>query len=197
MNIAVALLAPVALLITSAAPSDGRTGGQAAESVQHGKGVAAQGVRDQSMSATRRMPDWVTFAPDFRLPPVRQVRIERRVILRVSPRLPSARQDFVPLAPQSRAVAFQERSIGKCMNASGILGAQPVSRNVLRLHLRGRRVVNLRLAGSCPAQSFYSGFYMEPHEDGQLCVRRDLLHSRSGTKCTVESMRELVPVITE
>lgn len=79
-----------------------------------------------------------------------------------------------------------------CLQVSEISGVQTGSGNRLLLFLDDRRIVSLGLERSCRARDFYSGFYVERRDDGKLCVNRDRLHSRSGAKCEVERMRELV-----
>ncbi|MXO85531.1 hypothetical protein GRI38_05755 [Altererythrobacter aurantiacus] len=195
MNIVVSLLAPIALLAPF--PLDGLSGpgpyDSDAQTVSHGEADANE---DKRLSRTvRKMPDWIEFAPAQRIEPARQVRIERRVIIRISPRPPAERQRLLRELPRSQPVAnYVERKLDECLSTQGIIGVQPSGEHSLRLFLRDRRMINLRLAKSCPAQTFYSGFYVERHDDGKLCARRDLLHSRSGTKCSVAAMSELVPV---
>ncbi len=194
MQSVVALLAPVAFWLSS--PAVEAADPVLSQTVQHTEeGQEAPPAGKARM--TRTLPEWLGFIPVQRIDSVRQVRIERRVILRISPRRPSNRQSLLRELPRTQPAAnYEERKMGKCLPANSILGVQPTGENTLRLYLRDRRIVNLRLTKSCPAQSFYSGFYVERHEDGQLCVKRDLLHSRSGTKCTVSAMRQLVPVRT-
>jgi len=46
---------------------------------------------------------------------------------------------------------------------------------------------------ACPALDFYSGFYLRPSADGQVCADRDTVHARSGGQCGIERFRTLVP----
>jgi hypothetical protein len=54
-------------------------------------------------------------------------------------------------------------------------------------------MLSAELEKACRARDFYSGFYVDRNADGQLCVDRDRLHSRSGSDCSVSRLRELVP----
>ena len=54
-------------------------------------------------------------------------------------------------------------------------------------------MISARLEKSCRARDFYSGFYVERREDGNICINRDKLLSRAGAKCEVSRMRELIP----
>jgi hypothetical protein len=58
--------------------------------------------------------------------------------------------------------------------------------------MRDRRVVSASLERSCSARDYYSGFYVERNSDGQICVRRDSLLSRSGANCKLTRLRQLV-----
>jgi len=124
---------------------------------------------------------------------VRQVRIEQRVVVRIAPASPAARQSLMAELPQ-RAMPprFEEARKEKCVALEGIAGVQTGSGNRLVLFLRDRRMLSVNLEKSCRARDFYSGFYVEKNKDGRLCVERDKLQSRTGVRCEVESMRQLV-----
>lgn len=125
----------------------------------------------------------------------RQVRIEQRVVVRIAPQVPANRRNLLAELPD-RAVAprFEERRKEKCVPLEGIAGVQTGSGNRLVLFLRDRRMISVNLEKACRARDFYSGFYVEKNKDGKLCVDRDKLQSRTGARCQVEAMRELVEV---
>lgn len=134
---------------------------------------------------------------DWALPPLisYQVRIERRVTVRIAPRSPSERLSLMEEMPESsQPTRYQERKIGKCVTIRDIAGVQTGSGNRLLLFLRDRRMVTARLEKACRARDFYSGFYLERNDDGKLCVERDKLQSRAGANCQLTRIRELVPV---
>ncbi|WP_301751200.1 hypothetical protein [uncultured Erythrobacter sp.] len=126
---------------------------------------------------------------------VRQVRIEQRVVVRIAPQSATSRRNLLADLPQ-RAVApqFEEGGKEKCVALDGIAGVQTGSGNRLVLFLRDRRMISVNLEKSCRARDFYSGFYVEKNKDGRLCVERDKLQSRTGARCEVDTMRELVEV---
>ena len=129
-------------------------------------------------------------------PPVeRQVRIERRVIIRVSPSRPEARERMLAELPR-RPIreSFAEQPIEGCVPIDEIAGVQPVPQNRLLLFMRDRRVLSVSLERACNAADFYSGFYVERQEDGALCSRRDRLRSRGGSSCQVTQLHRLVAV---
>lgn len=125
----------------------------------------------------------------------RQVRIEQRVMIRITPQPMAARQSMVAELPRRvDAPRFEERDKEKCLPLQGIAGVQTGSGNRLVLFLRDQRMISVNLEKSCRARDFYSGFYVEKNKDGRLCVERDKLQSRTGARCEVETMRNLVQV---
>jgi hypothetical protein len=124
---------------------------------------------------------------------VRQVRIERRVVVRISPQTMAARQELsAQMFERELAGRYAEKRIGTCLPLEGIAAVQTGSGNRLVLFLRDQRMVSLSLEKTCRARDFYSGFYVERHEDGRLCVDRDRLQSRTGVQCGVARLRQLV-----
>lgn len=124
-----------------------------------------------------------------------QVRIEQRVIIRIAPSPPSAREEMLARLPRRRMEGrFEEVEFDRCVPVQSIAGVAPVQRNRLLLFMRDRRVLSAALARACDAQAFYSGFYVERSGDGMLCVGRDMLQSRTGTSCEVAQFNRLVAV---
>ncbi|MEM6475149.1 MAG: hypothetical protein AAF687_03175 [Pseudomonadota bacterium] len=126
---------------------------------------------------------------------LQQFRVEQRVIIRISPRRRSEGGSLFmrpPTLPLNKR--YEERKMANCVEVSGIGGVQTGSGTRLLLYLRDRRIVSVNLEKSCRARDFYSGFYVERNKDGKLCVARDKLQSRTGAKCEVSRMRQLVAV---
>lgn len=134
------------------------------------------------------------FGPE----PANQVRIEQRITIRIAPRAgpppPPLRPFMMDQLDRSRPdrSRISERHAGKCLPIAGIAGVQVGRDNRLMALLRDRRVISLGLEKGCRAQDFYSGFYVERSTDGQLCVERDRLQSRSGANCALTRLRQLV-----
>lgn len=125
----------------------------------------------------------------------RQVRIEQRMTIRISPRRESNRNSLLAQLPQrGLTTSFEEREMERCIPVERISGVQTGNGNRLLLYLGDDRIISINLERACRARDFYSGFYLERNEDGRLCVGRDQLHSRSGAKCEIERMRQLVAV---
>ncbi len=122
-----------------------------------------------------------------------QIRIERRVIVRISPQGGTSRQTLLAQLPQ-RAVntRYEERKADKCLPVERIAGVQTGSGNRLLLFLQDSKIISLNLEKACRARDFYSGFYVERAADGKLCVDRDKLQSRNGARCEIDSMMQLV-----
>ncbi len=123
---------------------------------------------------------------------IAQLRIEQRVVIRV-PRGPQLSRS--PMSDVRKSLVertFAEKKIGKCLPMDSLRTVQVESGRYLGLVTRDNRYIRARLEKRCQARSFYSGFYMEKSQDGNMCVDRDLLHSRTGTKCEIDRLRELV-----
>ena len=136
---------------------------------------------------------WAPLSDQFRTDPQFQVRVQGRIIIRVSPRRPS-RTSLVAdtRTTKSAPPQYEEKKIGKCLNAKSIAGMQPNGDRLI-LFMRNRTLVRARLNKKCNAKDFYAGFYVERHKDGRLCIKRDELQSRAGSRCKLRSFRQLVP----
>ncbi|MGC4252908.1 MAG: hypothetical protein QM605_15960 [Sphingobium sp.] len=118
-----------------------------------------------------------------------QLTIERRVIIRV----PMARKGKAPvrIAPDA-SNAWQEKKGPRCIALRSIRAASIVVSNGVDLILADDHRYRARLERGCDATGFYSGFYVEPDEDGSLCSGRDELQARSGLSCGIDSFKRLV-----
>lgn len=119
-----------------------------------------------------------------------QIRIEQRMTIRISPRMP-APDNTASMAAIDRS-RYVERKIGKCIPVAAIAGVQPDGQRNLLLFMRDRRLMTVELERACRAGAFYSGFLLSRSTDGLLCVNRDTLLSRSGTNCKLTRIRQLV-----
>jgi len=186
MNSAVAILSPLALLlpamlgdVPAALPQDTEIVGAAPES-----DVPAAGL--EGVAAPVRVLEQAQQPPV-----VNQVRIEERVIIRIGPSSPRAfEQSMENLA--RKAESYKEEKIGDCVAIGAIRAVYPSKENRLLLFMRDRRVLSASLERTCHAEDFYSGFYVERSEDGQLCARRDKLQSRAGASCRMSRLNRLV-----
>ncbi|MFT4027943.1 MAG: hypothetical protein QM676_14255 [Novosphingobium sp.] len=191
MDHLIVLLAPLAALLPAPGPADAVSGGPGVEAA----GPWAGGKLFPPPEAPEPLyEDGRTVLPmadSFRPEVENQVRIEQRITIRISPRAPTPRPfDFdLPDRPPARVV---ERNFGRCLPIAGIAGVQVGQGNRLMVFLRDRRTVSLGLEKACRPQDFYSGFYVERNADGQLCVDRDRLQSRSGANCALTRLRQLV-----
>ncbi|SCW89838.1 hypothetical protein SAMN02927924_03814 [Sphingobium faniae] len=118
-----------------------------------------------------------------------QLTIERRAIIRV----PMMRKGREPMriAPDAKD-AWQEKKGPRCIALRSIRSASIVVANGVDLILADGHRYRARLERRCDATGFYSGFYVEPDEDGSLCSGRDELQARSGLSCGIDSFRRLV-----
>jgi hypothetical protein len=136
---------------------------------------------------------WSRVADAFRSAPAEQVRIERRMTVRITP-LGATREMLAALPEAPLASRFRERKVGKCLSVAGIAGVQIGGDDRLMLFMRDQRMIGASLEKACRARDFYSGFYLERNGDGRLCVDRDMIHSRSGASCSLSRLRQLVAI---
>ncbi len=190
MNSFSAMIAALVLLLP-----DSTAGGAHPRAMQAGlapdadEAAAAVGV-----DLSSRNP-WRTFLNAHQPVEQGQVRIEQRVIMRISPRPRPSREDLLAERPRGEPSApIEERKIGSCVQISGIASVGTAPDDRLILFMRDRRIVSASLERSCRARDFYSGFYVHPSEDGRICVKRDKIQSRAGTKCELRQLRQLVAV---
>ncbi|WP_176590847.1 hypothetical protein [Sphingobium sp. EM0848] len=120
-----------------------------------------------------------------------QLSIEQRIIIRV----PMAKKGRAPArsVPEARN-EWKEKKGPRCIALRSIRSANIVMDNAIDLLLADNHRYRARLVRGCRSTSFYSGFYVEPDEDGSLCSGRDELQARSGASCGIDSFRRLEPV---
>jgi hypothetical protein len=183
-----ALAAPLALLLPLVAP-----GGEKRDDGRRSSGASAPQC-DAAAAAGDNTPVTLNPLSAWRESAIaRQVRIEQRVVVRIAPQPSAVRQNMLAEMPQRpQPPRFEERGKEKCVPLDGIAGVQTGSGNRLVLYLRDRRMMSVALEKTCRARDFYAGFYVEKNKDGRLCVDRDKLQSRTGARCEVETMRQLV-----
>ncbi|MGI8943011.1 MAG: hypothetical protein ACR2FJ_02025 [Qipengyuania sp.] len=191
MNSLLALAAPMALVF-SGMVGDGVTQTKSSQLTEE---ASAQDAPKARAPSNRRAPSWVAMAASYLVPAFNQVRIEQRVILRISPRPSPVRQSMMADMP-TRSEAqprFLERDFGDCLPMASIGAVRAQQGDRLLLYLNDRRLILAQLEKACSSRDFYSGFYVERSGDGSLCVDRDKLLSRSGAKCSVSGFSQLVP----
>ncbi len=143
--------------------------------------------------------------PSASEPPVElaQMTIEQRVIIRVpmvrpgmpqSPegKAPRGRTDLPP-PPPAKPMKWEERKGPKCLQLGQVRAAMISSSHGVDLVLRDATRMRARLSRECRPEDLYSGFYIQPNEDGSLCAGRDRLLARSGANCRITEFRRLMP----
>ena len=126
------------------------------------------------------LPAFFGFAVAEPSDQVRTLVVQEEVIMRipVRPR---------PVQPD----AWEEKKGPKCLDAGSIRGAALSGRESVDFLLYDRTRFRAELSEDCPALDFYNGFYLTPR-DGQVCAKRDDIHSRMGRSCRIERFRRLV-----
>ncbi|RDC60208.1 hypothetical protein HME9302_01408 [Alteripontixanthobacter maritimus] len=151
--------------------------------------------KEEAIRAQGKPKGMMSLVPLEQEPKTYQIRIQRRVIVRISPRRSTGRRDLDAQSAQPvNQTRLRQQKMGKCLPVTSIAGVQPGNDNKLVLFLRNRGLVGVHLDKACRARDFYSGFYVERNSDGLVCAGRDMLQSRSGAKCDVAEMVRLVAV---
>ena len=86
---------------------------------------------------------------------------------------------------------WKERKGPRCIALRSIRSASVVVGHGVDLLLADNHRYRARLERGCSSTGFYSGFYVEPDDDGSLCSGRDELQARSGLSCVIDSFRRL------
>ena len=131
---------------------------------------------------------------DSYLPQVQQqMHIEQRVIIRIAPSGPQAREDLSARIPRDDTPAgYKEKKYAKCVAIDDIAAVQPTDDNRLLLFMRNHMLLTAALERACDAQAFYLGFYIARNADGMLCSKRDELQARTGANCEITRISRLV-----
>jgi hypothetical protein len=116
-----------------------------------------------------------------------QLTIQRRIFIRIPPT-----RMLSPPPPQMRH-RWKEKKGPKCIPTTGLGGFAITTPDSIDLFLKGGGRYRAHLEEDCPSIAFYSGFYIQPTQDGRICVGRDPIHSRAGGQCEIVRIRTLVP----
>jgi hypothetical protein len=111
---------------------------------------------------------------------VRSVVVEDQLIIRV------------PVRPAPPPIEWVEHKGPKCIASNAIRGAFLSGSGHVDFLMDGRRLLRAQLDEDCPALDFYEGFYLSP-EDDRICAERDVIRSRIGSTCGIQSFSKLVP----
>lgn len=100
----------------------------------------------------------------------------------------------VPVQPHRLVPEFDwvEKKGPKCIPVAAIQRALLSGSEQVDFILANRVRIRAQFEEDCPALDFYGGFYLQPRDD-RLCARRDAIHSRIGSSCTIERFRQLSP----
>ncbi|MEO6716057.1 MAG: hypothetical protein ABIM50_02255 [Novosphingobium sp.] len=199
MSLVTALLAPLALLLPAAGAVDPqRDNGDSIPIPSLSAEVPPSRLKlpaDSPLSAIDPADAAIfqTIAQGFQVEAQNQVRIEQRLTIRITPRASAPQPNmFVELPTRALSPRLVEREFGNCLSIAGIAGVEVSNTNRLILYMRDHRVLSAGLERACNARDYYSGFYVERNSDGQICVKRDSLLSRSGATCKLSRIKQLV-----
>lgn len=119
-----------------------------------------------------------------------QITVHERVIVRV-PRMSARARALRPSLPTP--TKWKEKKGPKCLAVGDMAGALISEPGTVDLVLAGNHRLRARLDKDCGPLDFYSGFYLRPAADGQVCAGRDEIRMRSGTRCAITTFRTLLP----
>jgi hypothetical protein len=127
-----------------------------------------------------------------------QVTIEQRVIIRIptvrtGPQRSSAMRAEAAPAPPS--IRWKETKGPKCIPLNGLRGAVINMLDGITMVTGRNEQYRTHFGRACRAADFYSGFYIQPNEDGAICAGRDTLHARNGSACEIEKFSRMVPEV--
>ncbi len=131
------------------------------------------------------VPAATTLSPDGALPQGQvyaDVTIQQSIIIKMPRRQPTP----PPLQ-------WKTKRGPKCVAMDNISGAAVVADDAIDLVTRGGLRLRAEFASNCPSLDYYSGFYMAPTGDRQICAERDAIRTRSGAQCEIKRFRKLVP----
>ena len=196
MSLVTAMLAPLALLLPAAGALEPGAERGAAQSISAEAPTSRMAQQAEALVPVFNPADVAIFqliARSFQVGPENQVRIEQRVTIRITP-LPMSPQSnmLIDLPTRPLPQRLVERDFGHCLPIAGIAGVEVSNNNRLILYMRDHKVLSAGLERSCNARDYYSGFYVDRNSDGQICVKRDSLMSRSGANCKLSRIHQLV-----
>ena len=100
----------------------------------------------------------------------------------------------IPVQPRPLIREFEwvEKKGPKCVPVAAIQRALLSGPEQVDFILANHARIRAQFDENCPALDFYGGFYLQL-EDDRLCARRDAIHSRIGSSCTIERFKQLIP----
>lgn len=116
-----------------------------------------------------------------------QLSIHQRIVIRI-PRLGTRPE------PKAEPTRWKEKRGPRCIAAADLGGAMVTDAGAVDLVLTGNRRLRAKLDGDCGPLDFYSGFYIKPAPDGNVCAGRDVIRARSGAACQIDVFRTLKAV---
>ena len=115
------------------------------------------------------------------------VTIERRIIVRI-PTVQTVQPGDRPAVPSKLSAAGTPRPKSTCLMLASLKGAMVQAPARIVFVTAGPKRYVASLERGCRPADFQSGFYLSPPADGAICAGRDLLHARSGLKCTITAL---------
>jgi len=81
----------------------------------------------------------------------------------------------------------------RCIGVDHVAGAVVFGDRAVELSMNDHSRWRMSFAQSCPALSFYQGFYYRRAIAGKLCAGRDAVIARSGGECPINAIVRVAP----
>ncbi|MCJ7420595.1 hypothetical protein [Sphingomicrobium astaxanthinifaciens] len=134
------------------------------------------------MLAAAEQPTRAMRAAPDPAPQVRRMVIRNQLVIRV------------PIRPKrSEPQRFSIERGPRCFNSTRIAGARLAGPRSIDFLLADQSRIRVEMDDRCPSLDFYGGFYVQPDDD-RLCARRDVIRTRMGGSCRIESFQRLRPM---
>lgn len=98
---------------------------------------------------------------------------------------PVARVHTVPGPGMSSRPPLPHAGRARCIGVDNVAGAVVFGDRAVELTMKDGARWRMVFAQSCPALSFYQGFYYRRAVAGRLCAGRDAVIARSGGECQI------------
>lgn len=120
---------------------------------------------------------------------ITQLTIHERIVIRV-PRArvpaPTGRITFAP-------AGWKEGKGPKCLSPREFAAVAITAPAAVDLLMIDGRRMRAKFGRDCRSADFYSGLYIRPGVDGQVCADRDAFRVRSGARCEIDDFKVLTP----
>lgn len=80
----------------------------------------------------------------------------------------------------------------RCISLRHVQSTEVVDDQTILFHMTGRKTLKMALTYPCYSLKFY-GFFSYTTRTGELCAKTDMVVSRDGSRCPIESIELYAP----